>query len=602
MKINGKPINILRVVDLKEELAKRGLPKHGKQRDLIFRLTKYLKSNPQECDPEVPDIGPDKAGGGDSESSETPQRQLIPPTEKQQMPIDVMQESVPKLIIPEVVDKSAQKVPADAAESSPSYSKDVIMTNESKSIHNADMAIWTLSTEEASKVMKLDGKPINVLRVHDLMNELKKRNLPRHCKKKQDLVHRLTNYLRLNPHECDPMSLSKELELARGCSHEEDTTTDKEDMGITQEGESPTPHPIQSNGQQLGRTVVQDNEQICPMETDQLGTEAVLPQLEKPQIAVDSLGQQSVSIQFVQCPKCPTTVEDNACLISHLSRSHPNTTEHGINKTKSAICNEGEGEQLCGNRVTQEDVPEEITPEIEQTVVKKEPAGAKETRVVFWQLQPDSTLKETSPSYTKAKTTARLSWHTITTQPDIEDNLKKLSKVMKLNGRVINFLRVLDLKKELGKRDLPKHGNQQQLVYRLTYYLQHNPHECDPEESNSGADLVRESSKDPNDIAEKEDYVPTGEIDSTHTKTKFERLKEISVKEENIIDESAASGDGQQMVEADLQEPDQVKYQIARMIALKSEPVNENAAQVEDSEAISITGELEVKSEGMETQ
>ena len=46
MKINGKPINILRVVDLKEELAKRGLPKHGKQRDLIFRLTKYLKSNP----------------------------------------------------------------------------------------------------------------------------------------------------------------------------------------------------------------------------------------------------------------------------------------------------------------------------------------------------------------------------------------------------------------------------------------------------------------------------------------------------------------------------------------------------------------------------
>ena len=593
MRINGKPINILRVVDLKEELAKRGLPKHGKQRDLIFRLTKYLKSNPHECDPEVPDIGPDKAGGGDCGS---PQPQLIRPTEQQQMPINVPQERVSEEIIPEVVEESAHKVPAEAVDSSPSCPNAIIMTNASQSIHNADMAIWTLSTDEASKVMKLDGKPINVLRVHDLMKELKKRNLPRHYKKKQDLVHRLTNYLRLNPHECDPMSQSKELDLARGCSHEEDTTTDKDNMGITEEGESPTPHPIQSNGQQFELTGVQDYEQICPMETDQLGTEAVLPQLEKPQIADDSLGQQSVSIQFVQCPKCPTTVEDNACLISHLSRSHPNTTEHGINKTKSAICNEGEDEQLCGNRVTQEGVPEEITPEIEQTVVKKEPAGAKETRVVFWQLQPNSTLKETSPSYTKAKTTARLSWHTITTQPGIEDNLKKLSKVMKLNGRVINFLRVLDLKKELGKRDLPKHGNQQQLVYRLTYYLQHNRHECDPEDSNSGADLVRESSKDPNDIAEKQNSVPTGEIDSSHTllSTKFEQLKKISVKEESITDKIV---DGQNIVEAD---PDQVKYHIARMIALKSEPVNEDAAQVEDSEVITRRDELEVKSEVIE--
>ena len=60
MKLNGKPIDILRVVDLKEELAKRDLPKHGKKQDLVQRLTTYLEQNPHECDAE----GSDDAGGG----------------------------------------------------------------------------------------------------------------------------------------------------------------------------------------------------------------------------------------------------------------------------------------------------------------------------------------------------------------------------------------------------------------------------------------------------------------------------------------------------------------------------------------------------------
>ena len=63
MKLNGKPIDILRVVDLKEELAKRDLPKHGKKQDLVQRLTNYLQQNPHECDAEGPDMG---GGGGSS--------------------------------------------------------------------------------------------------------------------------------------------------------------------------------------------------------------------------------------------------------------------------------------------------------------------------------------------------------------------------------------------------------------------------------------------------------------------------------------------------------------------------------------------------------
>ena len=40
--INGKPLNALRVVDLKVELEKRGLPKSGNKNDLIERLSHYL--------------------------------------------------------------------------------------------------------------------------------------------------------------------------------------------------------------------------------------------------------------------------------------------------------------------------------------------------------------------------------------------------------------------------------------------------------------------------------------------------------------------------------------------------------------------------------
>jgi len=36
--IDGKPLSSLRVVDLKEELEKRGLPKSGQKKDLAERL------------------------------------------------------------------------------------------------------------------------------------------------------------------------------------------------------------------------------------------------------------------------------------------------------------------------------------------------------------------------------------------------------------------------------------------------------------------------------------------------------------------------------------------------------------------------------------
>ena len=45
--INGKPLSSLRVVDLKVELEKRGLPKSGNKNDLIERLSHYLMKHTQ---------------------------------------------------------------------------------------------------------------------------------------------------------------------------------------------------------------------------------------------------------------------------------------------------------------------------------------------------------------------------------------------------------------------------------------------------------------------------------------------------------------------------------------------------------------------------
>ena len=75
--------------------------------------------------------------------------------------------------------------------------------------------------DKLSKVMKLNGKPINVLTVLALKKELDKRNLPKHCSKtgkKHDLVFRLTNYLQQNPHECDPDGPDGRPNTAGGCS------------------------------------------------------------------------------------------------------------------------------------------------------------------------------------------------------------------------------------------------------------------------------------------------------------------------------------------------------------------------------------------------
>ena len=48
--INGKPLSSLRVVDLKVELEKRGLPKSGNKNDLIERLSQYLLKQTQNQD------------------------------------------------------------------------------------------------------------------------------------------------------------------------------------------------------------------------------------------------------------------------------------------------------------------------------------------------------------------------------------------------------------------------------------------------------------------------------------------------------------------------------------------------------------------------
>ena len=52
--INGKPLSSLRVVDLKVELEKRGLPKSGNKNDLIERLSQYLLKQTQSQDMGAP--------------------------------------------------------------------------------------------------------------------------------------------------------------------------------------------------------------------------------------------------------------------------------------------------------------------------------------------------------------------------------------------------------------------------------------------------------------------------------------------------------------------------------------------------------------------
>ena len=65
--INGKPLTSLRVVDLKVELEKRGLPKSGNKNDLIERLTNYLVRQTQTQNDgfgaENPQAGEDMASG-----------------------------------------------------------------------------------------------------------------------------------------------------------------------------------------------------------------------------------------------------------------------------------------------------------------------------------------------------------------------------------------------------------------------------------------------------------------------------------------------------------------------------------------------------------
>lgn len=63
--INGKPLSALRVVDLKVELEKRGLPKSGNKTDLIERLSHYLIKQAQnqneftgDSQSEGKDVGP----------------------------------------------------------------------------------------------------------------------------------------------------------------------------------------------------------------------------------------------------------------------------------------------------------------------------------------------------------------------------------------------------------------------------------------------------------------------------------------------------------------------------------------------------------------
>ena len=107
-------------------------------------------------------------------------------------------------------------------------------------------------------------------------------------------------------------------------------------------------------------------------------------------------------------------------------------------------------------------------------------------------------------------TNNRYDWSIANAEVSSIDNL---SKTMRLNGKTINEMCVLDLKEELAKRNLPKHGKQQQLIHRLTYYLKHNSHECDPENSGNeergryGTNEVKDSANCTSQVSNDSDLI-----------------------------------------------------------------------------------------------
>ena len=71
--LNGRPLKSLKVADLKEELAERGLAQSGKKQDLIERLEQYILEH------EIEDID-ETAGETSKNSSNQEESGEIPPT------------------------------------------------------------------------------------------------------------------------------------------------------------------------------------------------------------------------------------------------------------------------------------------------------------------------------------------------------------------------------------------------------------------------------------------------------------------------------------------------------------------------------------------
>ncbi|XP_074646742.1 apoptotic chromatin condensation inducer in the nucleus-like [Tubulanus polymorphus] len=72
--IDGRPISELRVVDLKKELEKRGLNKSGTKKDLLERLTQFLKTQADDEDTDIEEDAENGDDNGDDDKTEEVKR------------------------------------------------------------------------------------------------------------------------------------------------------------------------------------------------------------------------------------------------------------------------------------------------------------------------------------------------------------------------------------------------------------------------------------------------------------------------------------------------------------------------------------------------
>ena len=153
--------------------------------------------------------------------------------------------------------------------------------------------------------------------------------------------------------------------------------------------------------------------------------------------------------------------------------------------------------------------------------------------------------------------------------------------VMKLNGKPVELLSVIDLQQELAKRDLPKHwtktGKRQALVDRLKNYLQQNPHECDPEDQDRGPDVDEGINLSVGDDVMADDKVSEAKT-MDETIDNFDEMHEVN---QDVSESEYTTDDSEEGEASDKSEDKDEKSKTSIVVAKKSAPPAPDISEAE---------------------